>query len=76
MCGPMEAQTKRDRLSVELLVMAGSLMEDECVEFIAADPDDDAKLALRVGRLGRIAVDLAALAAAADVLRRLENNLS
>ena len=56
--------------------MAGSLMEDECVEFIAADPDDDAKLALRVGRLGRIAVDLAALAAAADVLRRLENNLS
>lgn len=72
----MEAQTKRDRLSVELLVMAGSLMEDECVEFIAADPDDDAKLALRVGRLGRIAVDLAALAAAADVLRRLENNLS
>lgn len=72
----MEAQTKRDQLSVELLVMAGSLMEDECVEFIAADPDDDAKLALRVGRLGRIAVDLAALAAAADVLRRLENNLS
>ena len=76
MCGPMEAQTKRDQLSVELLVMAGSLMEDECVEFIAADPDDDATLALRVGRLGRIAVDLAALAAAADVLRRLENNLS
>jgi hypothetical protein len=68
----MENQTKRDRLSVHLLVVAGALMEDECVPLVASDPGNDALLAARVSRLIGMAADLTALAAAADVLRRRE----
>ena len=74
MCRRMEDKTKRDRLSVHLLVVAGALMEDECVPLIASDPEDDALLAARVSRLIGVAADMTALAAAADVLRRREIN--
>lgn len=72
MCRRMENQTKRDRLSVHLLVVAGMLMEDEIAPLIASDPGNDSLLATRVGRLIGVANDLTALAAAADILRRLE----
>jgi len=68
----MEDKPKRDRLSVHLLVVAGALMEDECVALVASDPEDDALLASRVSRLIWVAADLTALAAAAQVLRRRE----
>ena len=68
----MENQTKRDRLSVHLLVVAGMLMEDEIAPLIASDPGDDSLLALRVSRLIAVAADLTALAGAAQVLRRRE----
>ena len=74
MCRRMEDKTKRARLSVHLLVVAGALMEDECVPLIASDPGEDSLLAARVSRLTAVAADLTALAAAADVLRRLEND--
>ena len=72
MCRRMQDQTKRDRLSVQILVVAGAMMEDESVPLIASDPDDDLLLASRVSRLMGVAADLAALAAAAEVLRRRE----
>ena len=72
MCRQMKDETKRDRLSVHLLVVAGALMEDEIAPLIASDPDDDSLLAARVNRLIGVANDLAALAVAADVLRRRE----
>ena len=68
----MENQTKRNCLSVHLLVVTGALMEDEIAPLIASDPEDNALLAARVSRLIGVAADLTALAAAADVLRRLE----
>jgi hypothetical protein len=68
----MADQIKRDRLSVQLLVVAGAMMEDEIAPLIASDPGDESLLALRVSRLIAVTADLTALAAAADVVRRRE----
>lgn len=53
-----------------MLVQAGTLMEDESVDLVRRLPDDHVALEQRIARFAQVSADLAALAAAAETLRR------
>ena len=69
----MEDEAHINRIIGDLLVCAGTLMEDECAPLIMRLPADRMQVTARIDRLKQVAADLSALADAADVLVRASN---